>query len=117
MVPANQYIFFRNYDRVKFILPFKKFTPDPLLPKPGKYNNKFATLFFAGVFATVAIVILYFIYGHKVMPRNSFRDCETQFKGSVNEAAGRQLCECIHTQGRYLNECPEEFEKLKNSSS
>ncbi|NER15068.1 DoxX family protein [Leptobacterium flavescens] len=113
MVLANLYILLWNYDRVKFILPFKKFSEPVLLGKPEKYSNKFPFLFFTGVAATFGAVILFFIYGHEVMPRNSQSECQKQFIGTENETAGLNFCECIHTEGRSLNECLEVYEGAK----
>lgn len=114
MVLANLYIIFWNYDRIKFILPFRKISDHLFLEKPKKYSNKFPTLFFIGVLATFGISILYFVYGHEVMPRNSLTECEKQFTRTNNEAAGLKFCDCIHTQGRNLQECLDEYEKEKN---
>ncbi len=114
MVLATLYILFWHYDRLKFILPFKKSAPPKLLEKPTTYSNRFPFLFAGGVIATVATVILFSLFGHEVMPRNSISDCKRQFTGSNNEAAGLQFCECIHTHGGHLNDCLEEYEKAKN---
>lgn len=114
MVLANLYILFWNYDRLKFILPFKGVSDQLLVENPKKYSNKFPTLFFTGVAAALGLFILYFVYGHEVMPRNSLRDCRKQFTGTANEVAGLKFCDCIHTQGRYLHECLDQYEKEKN---
>jgi len=113
MVLANLYILFWNYDRLKFVLPFKMRSGHVISEKPKKYSNKFPTFFFTGVIASVGIFILYFIYGHEVMPRNSLPECEKQFADTENETAGLKFCECIHTYGRHLNECVEEYEKAE----
>lgn len=112
MVLANLYILFWNYHRLKFILPFKETPGHLLLEKPNLYSNKFPTLFFMGVALSIAFFILYFMYGHNIMPRNSFPECEKQFKGP-NKEAGLKFCDCIHTQGRDLQECLEEYERSK----
>lgn len=113
MVLANLYILFWNYDRVKLILPFKNIPDQVIIETPKKYSSKFPVLFFLGVVALIGISILFFIYGHEVMPKNSLNECEKQFKGTANEKAGIEFCKCIHTQGRDLNECLEEYEKAK----
>lgn len=117
MVLANLYILFWNYDRIKFILPFKKDSDYQLIEKPQKYSNKFPALFFMGVIISIGLFILYFMYGHKVMPRNSLTECEKQFIGTDNKAAGLKFCDCIHSQGRYLHECLDKYEKRKFESS
>lgn len=110
MVLANLYVLFWNYDRLKFILPFKKGTGYALIGKPDRWNNKFPFLFFTGVVATFGLVVLFFIYGYKVMPRNSQSECEKQFVESEHSEAGVTFCHCIHTEGRTLKECLEEYE-------
>jgi hypothetical protein len=111
MVLANLYILFWNYDRIKYILPFKNFPKYELIEKPKKYSNKFPFLFFTGVFAAVVLVVLIAQFGYDAMPRNSLADCKERFKHTKNEAAGFRFCECIHNNGRPLDECLEAFEK------
>lgn len=111
MVLANLYILFWHYDRLKFILPFKKVSTLTILEKPEKYSTRFPLLFALGVIAAIGVSILFFVYGYKVMPRNSFSECQKQFQNTQNEAAGIKFCECIHTEGNNLNVCLDEFEK------
>lgn len=112
MVLANLYILGWNYDRLQYILPFKR-TGIGILEKPVKYDTKFPLLFFAVVFATVCLAVLFARFGYDAMPRNSLSDCEKQFEHSKNKVAGYQFCECIHNNGKPLDECLEEFEKSK----
>jgi hypothetical protein len=111
MLLANVYIVAWNYDRLKLIFPFKAGTNHILVEKPKKHNNKFPLRFFTGVFAAVGIFMFSMIYGHDVMPRNSLPDCEKQFANTENKAAGLNFCEYIHTKGRDLHECLEEFKR------
>lgn len=110
MVLANLYILFWNYDRIKYIFSIKKIPNYGIVEKPIKYNNKFPFLFFIGVFCTVVLTVLFAQFGYEAMPRNSLIDCKTQFKNTENEVAGFRFCECIHNNGKPLNECLEEFE-------
>lgn len=110
MVLANLYILFWNYDRVKYILPFKENPDRSLIASPTKYSNKFPFLFFSGVIITVGLIIATARFGFEAMPRNSLSDCKKQFVGTKNEAAGCKFCECIHNNGKPLDECLEEFE-------
>ncbi|MFI5204818.1 MAG: DoxX family protein [Flavobacteriales bacterium] len=113
MVLANLYILVWNYDRLKYILPFKKFSTYGILEKPKTYNNKFPFIFFTGVIITVGLTVLLARFGYDAMPRNSLSDCKKQFKNTKNEAAGFKFCECIHINGKPLDECLEEFKKSK----
>jgi hypothetical protein len=110
MVLANVYILIWNYDRLKYILPFKKFLNHGIVEKPKKYSNKFPMLFFTGVIATVGLTIAIFAFGYEVMPRNSLSDCKKQFVNTEKQAIGFEFCECIHKNGKSLNECLEEFD-------
>ena len=110
MVLANLYILVWNYDRLKYILPFKKNPNYLIVEKPTKYSNKFPFLFFTGVICTAVLTVLIAQFGYDAMPRNSISDCKKQFKNTKNEAAGINFCECIHTNGKPLDECLKEFE-------
>lgn len=110
MVFANLYLLVWNYDRLRYILPLKKFPSLGIVQKPKKYSNSFPFLFFSAVISTVAITVAIAQFGFEVMPRNSQRDCEGQFKNTDKEAFGYKFCECIHTHGKPLDECLEQFE-------
>lgn len=109
MVLANLYILFWNYDRIKYLLPFKAIYGEVIIKKPAKLNNTFPWLFFMGVFGTVLVTIAIAHYSNEVMPRNSLQDCKDQFTGTKNEAAGYRFCSCIHEKGNSLNNCLAEF--------
>lgn len=113
MILANLYILFWNYNRIRYILPFRQFSELRVIKKPVKYNTKFPFLFFTGVVITVAFTIFFARFGYDVMPRNSLLDCKMQFENTLNEAAGFDFCECIHNEGRSLDECLKAFENSK----
>lgn len=113
MVLANLYLLIWNYDRLRYILPFRQFSNLEIIQKPTKYRTKFPFLFFSGVLITVALTILFARFGFDVLPRNSFSDCKKQFENTSNEAVGFEFCECIHNHGQPLNECLQEFEISK----
>ena len=116
MVLANLYILVWNYDRLKYILPFKKIPNYVIVEKPTKYSNKFPFLFFTGVICTAVLIVLIAQFGYDAMPRNSISDCEKQFKNTKNEVAGFKFCECIHNNGKPLDECLEEFENATKTT-
>ncbi len=113
MVLANLYILLWHYDKLKYILPFKKFSSFGIVEKPKKYSNKFPFLFASGVIVTAVLIVCLAQFGYDAMPRNSLSDCKTQFKNTKNEAAGFRFCECIHNNGRPLDSCLEEFTSAK----
>jgi uncharacterized membrane protein YphA (DoxX/SURF4 family) len=110
MVMANLYILAWHYDKLKYILPFNRCAREVSLGKPNKYERKFPFLFFTGVILVMGFVIGFANYGHQVMPRNSLKDCQSQFINAANEAEGFAFCECIHIAGNPLNQCIENLE-------
>jgi uncharacterized membrane protein YphA (DoxX/SURF4 family) len=113
MVLANLYLLTWNYDRLRYILPFRQFSDLKIIQKPTKYSTKFPLMFFSGVVIIVALTISFARFGYDVMPRNSLSDCKKQFENSRNETAGFKFCECIHNDGQPLDECLKEFENSK----
>ena len=114
MVLANLYILIWNYDKLKYILPFKEFPNYGIIEKPKKYDNKFPFLFFTGVVSTFGLLIVRLIYGHEVMPKNSLSACKKQFINTEKETVGFAFCECVHIKGQPLDACLEEFEIMNN---
>lgn len=114
MVLANLFLLLWNYDKLKYIFPFRNFSNFEIIEKPKKYSNTFPFAFFTGVIITVALIVALSLFGYEAMPRNSRSDCEMQFKDTKNEKAGNKFCECIHKDGKTLDECLKEFENAKN---
>lgn len=113
MVLANLYILIWNYDRLKYLMPIKKFSNLGLVGKPIKYSKRFPFVFFTGVVITILLTVAVAKFGNEVMPRNSISDCKKEFKNTINETAGYKFCECIHINGTSLDECLEGFENEK----
>lgn len=74
-------------------------------------NDKFPTLFVAGVFAAVIFFMFVVPKLYDVKPRNSFARCLPQFKGTTRTKAGEDFCSCVHTNGNPLDKCLGEYEK------
>jgi uncharacterized membrane protein YphA (DoxX/SURF4 family) len=104
MVLANLFLLVWNYDRLKYLLPTAKMTGLGLFKKPIKYSKKFPFLFCGLVFTVVVMTVLFAQLGLS-MPRNSLKDCKKQFTQTENEVAGYEFCECIHIEGKPLDEC------------
>ena len=113
MVLANVYLLVWNYDRLKYILPFKNYSDFRIFEKPAKYDTKFPFLFFTGVIITVGLTVALSQFGYEAMPRNSLSDCKKQFLNTKNQAVGINFCECIHSKGKPLDQCLEEFNNAK----
>jgi len=110
MVLANLYLLVWNYDRLRYLLPFRKFSDLGIIQKPAKYSTKFPILFFGVVISSVVLTITFAQFGYNVLRRNSLSDCQLQFENTKNEAIGFEFCECIHKDGQPLDECLKEFE-------
>jgi uncharacterized membrane protein YphA (DoxX/SURF4 family) len=95
-----------HYDKIKYLLPFH---PAPATAKPKILSSKFPTSFFLGVVATVVVIVLFIRFGFDMMPRNSSRDCNSEFVGTNRTVAGAAFCACIHKQGRPLDSCLEAY--------
>lgn len=113
MVLANLFLLAWNYDQLRYILPFTKFSKEARLKKPEKYSNRFPVPFFSGVAALVALVLWIADSGFQTLPRNSLKDCQSQYVNTENEVAGFAFCECIHRDGNPLDHCLEAFEGMK----
>jgi uncharacterized membrane protein YphA (DoxX/SURF4 family) len=113
MVLANLYLLVWNYDRLRYILPFRKFSSLGIIQKPSKYSAKFPFLFFVGVVISVLLIVAFARFGYDAMPRNSISDCKKQFADTKNESAGFEFCDCVHNDGQPLDECLKVFEDLK----
>jgi len=146
MTLANLYILGWNYEKWKYILPFNDITKQKSLGsdvqtqetvgqggifsryKPSSvyarfriflkqlFNDKFPTLFFAGVFAAVVIFMIVVPRLYSVLPRNTLPQCLRQFKENQTKA-GENFCNCIHTNGEPLNKCLVEYKKASEEIS
>lgn len=114
MVLANLFLLVWHYDRLKFILPFKYYSTFELSKKPEKYSTSFPYIFFSIVITLVALTVLFAQFGYDLMPRNSYSDCMSQFEGTENTVSGISFCECIHTEGKPLDVCLDEYDMALN---
>ena len=72
-------------------------------------NDKFPTLFFAGVFAAVVICVAGIPSLYSIKPRNTLPQCQRQFNNSTRTKAGEVFCNCIHQNGEPLGKCLNDF--------
>jgi len=80
------------------------------------FNDKFPTLFVAGVFAAVFFFMFVAPKLYDVKPRNSFAKCLPQFKGTNRTKAGENFCGCVHTNGEPLDKCLGEYENAPDDT-
>jgi uncharacterized membrane protein YphA (DoxX/SURF4 family) len=106
MLLANLFLLVWDYDRLSHILPFGR--PDAVRYVPEK-NSKFPVLFFAGVFATLALVVaLNLLYD--IRPGNSKLECTNGCPGNGRPEGCLNFCNCIYEQGNPLQTCLREYE-------
>lgn len=111
MVVANLYLFWWDYHKLKFILPFNHVRAKDHLPPPERIDHRFPVRFFAAGFAGVVLLVLLLTQGFNIYPRNTIKDCNTQCGDSKNPRACFEFCDCIHQQGRSLDSCLGAYEK------
>ncbi len=75
MVLANMYLLWWDYNRIKYILPFKQAKEESDAARKKTLSKKFPLLFFAGVFATIAAVIVINQFLYNIRPGNSPLEC------------------------------------------
>jgi uncharacterized membrane protein YphA (DoxX/SURF4 family) len=119
MVLANLYLLCWYYDKWKYILPFNRPMNSGAIPKQDGPTaaNKFPTLFFAGAAGAVVILVLVLTNVFTLKPYNTLPDCNAQCTDSKNPQACQEFCECIHTHGRPLDKCLNEYEKAMEVSN
>lgn len=114
MVFACLYLLFWDYDRLKYILPYKQSKGDGYTTKK-KTNNRFPLVFFGCVFLTIVSVIVINQYLYEIRPGNSLVECRNGCAGNSNPQACEIFCDCIHNQGKPLDSCLAEYRKIKKN--
>jgi uncharacterized membrane protein YphA (DoxX/SURF4 family) len=112
MLLANSYLLCWDYDRLKYILPFKQAKGDSSVKKKNR-SNRFPLVFFVCVLASIAAVILINHVLYNIRPGNSLLECTNGCAGNSNPKACMEFCDCIHNQGHTLRECLIEYNKAR----
>jgi uncharacterized membrane protein YphA (DoxX/SURF4 family) len=113
MLLANLFLLIWDYNRLKYILPFKQpKTAPPLLKKP--MGIRLRIIFFGGSFAVLAFIIIGTFYLYEIGSGNSEAECRNQCATSKNPAACEIFCNCIYSQGQPLDSCLATFNKAKD---
>lgn len=114
MLLANLYLLCWDYNRIKYILPFKQVKENGHLgEKP--ISKKFPFLFFGSVFMMLAAVVVINIYLYEIRPGNSPEECTNGCLDNKYPKACEEFCNCIHNQGKPLDKCLEEYKQAKES--
>ena len=113
MLLANIYLLCWDYERLKYILPFKHLKADIYTTKKKTISKKFPFAFFFGVFATAVSVILINQYLYEIRPGNSLIECRNGCLDSKYPNACEEFCDCIYNKGKPLDKCLEEYKQAK----
>ncbi|MEO6453250.1 MAG: hypothetical protein ABIN97_04220 [Ginsengibacter sp.] len=113
MLLANAYLLCWDYERIKYILPFKQVKENGNSARERPLSNKFPFLFFGCVFAIIAAVIIINQFLYDIRPGNSPEECTNGCPGNSNPKACEEFCDCIYNQGKPLDECLKEYNKAK----
>ena len=108
MVLANLYLLCWDYHKLKLVLPFNRHCADSQLPGKNELSNRFPTLFFAGVMAAVVVVLLN-TQAYDMKPYNTISECRANCEDSDYPEDCERFCDCIHGEGRPLDECLEDY--------
>jgi uncharacterized membrane protein YphA (DoxX/SURF4 family) len=110
MVLSNLFLLCWDYDKLKYILPFKHAAIPPA-PVRQVIDKKFPTLFFVGVAATVILVVVVLINAYTLMPRVIISDCQSQCADSADPEACNVFCDCIYVEGRTYDNCLDDYKR------
>jgi uncharacterized membrane protein YphA (DoxX/SURF4 family) len=110
MLCAVLFLLCWDYHKFKNIFPFNHSVSKTQLPQKNELNNKFPFAFFAGVLATIVVVMSHTILLYKILPRNTISDCKKQCDGD-NDTDCYNFCDCIHKEGKSLEKCLDEYNK------
>ena len=111
MVLANLYLLCWDYHKLKFLLPFQHAAANRALASQVVRSSRFPARFFAGVAATVMLVVALAVFGFDIKPRVSLKDCRSQCEGSNNPQACYDFCDCIYNSGQPLDQCLDAYNK------
>ena len=115
MVLASLFLLIWDYDRLKYIFPFKQpqtYTFHYVLKKP--LGNRLRVIFFGGSFTVVAFIIIGTFYLYEIVPGNSEAECRNQCASSKNSVACEIFCDCIYKEGQPLDSCLATFNKASD---
>lgn len=113
MLLANLFLLCWDYNRLKYILPFKQVNIDANPANEKRINNKFPFLFFGGVVAALATVVFLNNVIYDIRPGNEPAECWNGCPGNSSPKACEEFCDCIHNKGKPLSKCLEDYEKAK----
>ena len=116
MVYANLYLICWDYDKLKYILPFKSQKTAYQEEDTASLNEKFPAKFFIGVLTSIILTIFVLLNAYTKVPRNTLQDCINDCQESGNRQECFDFCECIHKQGKSFDKCTEELKRVRKNA-
>jgi hypothetical protein len=113
MLLTNLYLLCWDYDRIKYILPVKQVKGSGHSTGEKPVSKKFPFLFFGGVIAAIAAVIVVNLYLYNIRPGNSPEECANGCPDNSDPKACEAFCDCIYNQGKPLEKCLEVYDRSK----
>jgi uncharacterized membrane protein YphA (DoxX/SURF4 family) len=115
MVLANIYLLCWDYDRIKYILPFKERKDNGYAATEKPLSKKFPFLFFGFVLVTTSSVIVINHFLYDIRPGNSQIECTNGCPGNRNPKACEEFCNCIYNRARSLHDCLKTYDNASAS--
>lgn len=112
MLLASLFLLIWDYDRIKYILPFKQPKTDPPVIK-NPLGRRLRLIFWGASIAVLAAIIVGTFYLYEIRPGNSEAECRNQCPSSEDPADCEAFCDCIYNQGQSLDSCLAAFEQAK----
>jgi uncharacterized membrane protein YphA (DoxX/SURF4 family) len=116
MLLANLYLLCWDYDRIKYILPFRQVKETDYSTREKPLSSKFPFLFFGCVFVMASTVILINHFLYDIRPGNSLLECTNGCPDNANPKACEEFCDCIHNEGRPLRECLSQYSTARGTN-
>ncbi|MGX5820983.1 hypothetical protein ACWKWU_22490 [Chitinophaga lutea] len=111
LLMASLFLLVWDYDRLKYLLPLRR---EPERMRPIREDRRLRILFFGGVFAILAFIIVGTSYLYEIGPGNAEDECRNQCPSRANPVACQAFCDCIYVQGQPLDSCLARFDRAKN---
>lgn len=115
MLLANLYLLCWDYGRLKQIL-FVKTPSDGHSPPRQDSRGTFPFVFFGGVVAAIAAVIVFNIFVFDIRPGNSRLECTNTCIGNQAPEACGQFCACIYDEGNTMDACLVDYRRPRASA-
>jgi hypothetical protein len=113
MTLAVMFLLLWDYHKLKWVFPSYHQSSLAILPNKENRSNKFPWRFALFSAACSAFVLWFAVDGIGRKPRNTKKECQMDCAESTRPRDCLDFCDCIHIDGKSLDQCLEEYEKIK----